>query len=34
LLPSTSPANAGIPYMEKLRGWRAALTDVVPVPAA
>jgi hypoxanthine-DNA glycosylase len=24
-LPSTSPANAGIPYAEKLRAWAAAL---------
>jgi hypoxanthine-DNA glycosylase len=26
VLPSTSPANAGIPYTEKLARWRAALT--------
>lgn len=26
ILPSTSPANAGTPYEEKLRLWRAALT--------
>jgi hypoxanthine-DNA glycosylase len=25
LLPSTSPANAGMPYTRKLRAWRAAL---------
>ncbi len=33
-LPSTSPANAGIPYAEKLARWRAGLTltdDVGPV---
>jgi hypoxanthine-DNA glycosylase len=27
-LPSTSPANAGMPYEEKLRRWRAALTGI------
>jgi hypoxanthine-DNA glycosylase len=28
VLPSTSPAHAGMPYSEKLRRWRAALADV------
>lgn len=29
VLPSTSPANAGMPYAEKLRRWRSALPDDV-----
>jgi hypoxanthine-DNA glycosylase len=28
-LPSTSPAHAGVPYIEKLASWRAALSPTV-----
>jgi TDG/mug DNA glycosylase family protein len=29
-LPSTSPANAGVPYVEKVRVWKRALDDLTP----
>jgi TDG/mug DNA glycosylase family protein len=29
-LPSTSPAHAGLPYVEKLARWRAALSLLTP----
>jgi len=32
VLPSTSPAHAGMPYEEKLRLWRAQLESVVGAP--
>lgn len=33
-LPSTSPANAGVPYAEKLRRWRLVLTTHLTGPGS
>lgn len=32
VLPSTSPAHAGMPFAQKLAHWREALYDVNPLP--